>query len=360
VLWFFVFAYVLTGVGQCVHLYVSRRLMAGVAGGIPIENTPIMTWMPYAFYVTNAGPSLVGLLMTLFLYGLAGVRRLAIQLSPRSVGGAWLVLAVCLLLQLKVGPSVVVLVGLVGFLMVLGLHRLAGIRRLASQLRPWLLGEGWPVLAVCLLLPLGAIVLPLGIQAALGISVPPPSWRLSTYVYGAVIGGGFIGPGLCEEIGWRGFALPHLQRRYSALVSSLIIGLAWAFWHWPNFVIPSESPPWWHLPAFVPLTMAVSVLFTWVYNSTGGSLFAVVLLHGAIYTALGLCLAPDHGVAAREDVIFGLLFAIIAVGLVWRYGAANLSWRDRVMAEPPNQALHLTGAASALSEGHRHWGGPGR
>ena len=83
--------------------------------------------------------------------------------------------------------------------------------------------------------------------------------------------------------------------------------------------------------------MAFSVLFTWAYNSTGGSLFAVVVLHGATYTALGLCPAPDSGVSAREDVIFLLLFAVIAVGLVWRYGAANLSWRDRVVVETPNQ-----------------------
>ncbi len=241
-----------------------------------------MTWMPYAFYVTNVGPSLVGFLMTLFLDGIAGIRRIAFQLAPWSVGRAWL------------------------------------------------------VLGSCLLLPFVAIVLPLSILAAVGASVPTPSWhRWPDFLYGTVVSGGFIGPGLCEEIGWRGFALPHLQRRYSALVSSLIIGLAWAFWHWPNFVIPSDPTPWWHLLAFVPLTMAVSVLFTAVYNSTRGSLFAVVLLHGAIYTALGLCPAPDGGVAAREDVIFMLLFAVIALGLVWRYGAANLSWRERFVAEPP-------------------------
>jgi len=269
VLWFFVLAYAITGVGACMNRFVVHRL-----------NDP---WMPYVAFVLKAGPSLAGLLMTLMLYGLPGIRRLAFQL------------------------------------------------------RPWLLGQGWPVLAVCLLLPLGAIVLPLRILAALGVSVPSPQWEgWSTYLYGAVIGGGLIGPGMFEEIGWRGFALPHLQRRYSALVSSLIIGLAWAFWHFPNFVIPSDHPPWWHLLAFVLLTMAFSVLFTWAYNSTGGSLFAVVVLHGATYTALGLCPAPDSGVSAREDVIFLLLFAFIAVGLVWRHGAANLSWRDRVVVETPN------------------------
>jgi len=293
--------------------------------------------MPYVAFVLKAGPSLAGLLMTLFVYGLPGVRRLASQLAPWSVGGAWLVLAVCLLSRL-VPPNIIVLASLVGLLMVLWLRGRASIGRLSLQLRTWLLGKGWPVLAVCLLLPLGVIVIPLRILAALGFSVPLPSWEgWPTYLYGAVIGGGLIGPGIFEEIGWRGFALPHLQRRYSALASSLIIGLAWAFWHFPNFVIPSDHPPWWHLLTFVLLTMAFSVLFTWVYNSTGGSLFAVVVLHGATYAVLGLCPALDSAVSAREDVVFLLLFTVIAIGLVWRYGAANLSWHQRIVVETPDQ-----------------------
>jgi membrane protease YdiL (CAAX protease family) len=279
VLWFFVISYAITGVGAWGNLVAVQA------------HQPIPSWVPYAL---GAGPSLAGLLMTLWLYGLPG---------------AW---------------------------------------RLARQFAPWPVGRAWPVLAVCLLLPVGVIILPLGILAALGAPVPPPSWPGWKYLYGAVIDGGFLGPGLFEEIGWRGFALPNLQRRYSALVSSLIIGLVWALWHWPNFVLPSEPLPWWHPPAYVLLITAVSVVFTWAYNSTGGSLFVVVLLHGAICAALGLCPSPDAGVAAREDVIFGLLFAVLAVGLVWRYGAANLSWRERVVAQPPAGAE--TGSGVIISK----------
>jgi len=280
VLWFFVLTCVLAGIGQCVHFLVSRRLAAGVPAGTPIEDTPLMTWIRCAPFVTGSGPSVAGVVLTFFLYGVAGVRRLA------------------------------------------------------SRLNPWPLRRAGPVLAACLLLPVGVIVLPLGILAAFGGSVLPPSWSVSTYVGGAFFGGGLVGPGLLEEIGWRGFALPHLQRRHSALVSSLLIGLVWALWHLPNFILPSEPLPWWHPLTFVPLILALSVLFTWVYNSTGGNLFAVVVLHGAIDTALDLRLSSDSGMMAREDGIALLLFAVIAVGLVWRYGAANLSRRARVLAEP--------------------------
>lgn len=295
VLWFFVFTYALTVVGQGVHLYVVHRLSAGGTAGRPIEDSPVWAWMPYGFYVTNAGPSLVGLLMTLYLYGLPGVRRLAVQLTP------------------------------------------------------WSVGRAWPVLAVCLLLPLLVVVLPFTILAALAGSDPPSSWQLSTYLYGAIISGGLIGPGICEEIGWRGFALPQLQRRYSALVSSLIVGVAWALWHWPNYFIPSEPPPWWQFVALVPMGMAASVLYTWVYNSTGGSLFAVVVLHGATVAVPNLSPALDAEVAVLQRVIVPLLYAIIAIGLVWRYGAANLSWRDRVVTGSPNQSLHLAGDAITVS-----------
>ncbi len=289
VLWFFVLAYVLSGVGQWVHWYV----MCPFSPGMNFRATPVRIWWLCDFYVTNVGPSLLGLLLTLFLYGFPGVRRLILQLAP------------------------------------------------------WMVGRDWRVLLVCLLLPLGVIVLPLAILAALGASVPPRSWRLPEYLYGAVIGGGFLGPGICEEIGWRGFALPHLQRRYSALTSSLIVGLAWAVWHWPNFVFPSDTQ-WWQLLLFIPLIMAVSVVFTWVYNSTGGNLFAVVVLHGAIHSALNLCPAPSEGAAAWQDLLFLVLFAAVAAALVWRYGATNLSLRDRVVARALNTSASPSGESSGI------------
>ncbi len=332
VLWFFVLTYVLQGVGQCVHFYVMHRLVAQVPRGASFEDTPLMTWMPYAYYLTNVGPSLAGLLLTVFLYGFPGLRRLTVQLSPLSVGGAWLLLAVCLVVLL---PENLAFVSLVALVIALCLH---GPRR-------WLLGQGWPILAVCLFLPLVVAVIPLGILATFGASVPMQSWQWSEYLYGAVLGGGFLGAALCEEIGWRGFALPHLQRRYSALVSSLIIGLAWAVWHWPNFLLRSDSSSW-QLLALVPLTMAICVVWTWVYNSTGGSLFAIVVLHGATYIAPNL--HRDSEVAVWGWVIQLLLFAVMAVGLVWRYGAANLSLRDRVVAQPPDNCVNRSGESAGI------------
>jgi membrane protease YdiL (CAAX protease family) len=230
--------------------------------------------------------------------------------------------------------------------MTLFLYGLPGVRRLAFRLSPWSVGRAWPVLAVCLLLPLGVVVLPVKILAALAVSVPHLSWEgWPHYLYGAVIGEGLIGPGLFEEIGWRGFALPHLQRRYSALVSSLILGLVWACWHFPNFFFFTPTK----LAIFVPMGIVLSVIYTWVYNSTGGSLFAVVVLHGATIATGNLFAGGDAGSSLPGDVITRLLFVVFAAWLVWRYGATNLSWRDRVVAEPPNPALHLTPSETSVS-----------
>jgi uncharacterized protein len=266
VLWFFVLTYAISAMGMCA-LYFS-----------PVGRLPQAMWG----YLTGTGPSLAGLLMIAWQRGLPGIRRIGFQLSP------------------------------------------------------WSVGRAWPIFAVCLLLPLVAAVLTVAIVAMSGAAVPPLSWqRLPAYYYAALVSYGFIGPGITEEIGWRGFALPCLQRRCSALASSLIIGLVWACWHWQGYVYLAPYPavktpfPWLEVAAYVPMVMSLSVIFTWVYNSTGGSLFAVVLLHGAV-NAQKILFVMDHLPPPPESaqVWTGLPYVLIAAWLVWRYGAANLSSRD--------------------------------
>jgi uncharacterized protein len=281
VLWFFVFTFVLTLLGQSINIYVMQRLSVGTVPGTPIEHSPVWAWRQYGFYVTNMGPSLVGLLMSFYLYGLPGIRRVAVQLAP------------------------------------------------------WSVGRAWPVLVVCLFLPLLFVVVPFTIVSTFGGSNPLDSWSLSNYLYGAIVSGGLFGSGMCEELGWRGFALPLLQRRYSALASSLIIGVAWALWHWPNYFIASiYSHPFWAFAAAIPMGVAASILYTWAYNSTGGSLFTVIVLHGATVATPSI-----QASAGFTAVIIPSLYVIFAIALVWRYGAVNLSWRERVVAEPPNNAV---------------------
>jgi membrane protease YdiL (CAAX protease family) len=95
----------------------------------------------------------------------------------------------------------------------------------------------------------------------------------------------FLGA-VSEELGWRGYAIEELQKRYTALNSALIIGIIWAFWHTPAFFIPGLSQyeyggllSWNYIGMMAGVT-AGSVLHTWSYNNTGRSIaVAGVLMH---------------------------------------------------------------------------------
>jgi membrane protease YdiL (CAAX protease family) len=219
--------------------------------------------------------------------------------------------------------------------MILWLQGLPGIKSVLHKLTPWAAGRAWPMLAVCVLLPLACLPLAISLLAANG---PVPSLsriNLSAYFYAAFIGKGLLGHGLYEEIGWHGFALPCLQRRHSALASSLIIGVAWALWHFPMFVYDPFG--WRNLALFIPQVINYSVIFTWAFNTTGGSLLAVILLHGAIDARQFLAdwsILPD---TATTQILTEMPFLLIAIGLLCLYGPSNLSRCKRVQAPLPDE-----------------------
>ncbi|MFO7891997.1 MAG: type II CAAX endopeptidase family protein [bacterium] len=82
---------------------------------------------------------------------------------------------------------------------------------------------------------------------------------------------------LCEELGWRGFALPKLQKKNNALISSLILGLFWGIWHIPMWMGLGQTGM--DLLLMVINTIGAALLYTWIYNSTNGSLLLVWLFH---------------------------------------------------------------------------------
>jgi membrane protease YdiL (CAAX protease family) len=96
----------------------------------------------------------------------------------------------------------------------------------------------------------------------------------------------FFNGSLGEEAGWRGFALPRLQQRFSPLVASLILGFFWATFHCIYFFMNLRSESWymfWIRLGDIPL----AVLFTWLYNRTKGkSLLPVLLLHASMNATL--------------------------------------------------------------------------
>jgi membrane protease YdiL (CAAX protease family) len=98
---------------------------------------------------------------------------------------------------------------------------------------------------------------------------------------------------LGEEIGWRGFALPLLLKRYTTLVASIILGIVWALWHLPVFMLPGFPQSGGPFLLFTLALIAQSVIMTWIYLETKGSvLLAGILFHLMINATISLEGAP--------------------------------------------------------------------
>lgn len=89
-----------------------------------------------------------------------------------------------------------------------------------------------------------------------------------------------VGP-ISEELGWRGYLLQKLQLKWNALLSSIFVGIVWAFWHLPLFFVIGTSQHELQLPftGFFVGTVAVSIIYTWINNNTNNSIWAAILLH---------------------------------------------------------------------------------
>jgi membrane protease YdiL (CAAX protease family) len=151
----------------------------------------------------------------------------------------------------------------------------------------------------------------------------PAQWYLIIPVFLYVLFLSVLG----EEIGWRGYALPKLQESRNALVASLIIGVVWGFWHLPLFWIEGSFHQEIPLILFVLQDVALSIVLTWLYNGTGGSLLIVHLFHAASSTTLGLLpiLPMDTGGEIGPLWIAVGLLWIIALVIIAMNGPATLS-----------------------------------
>lgn len=94
----------------------------------------------------------------------------------------------------------------------------------------------------------------------------------------------FIFGGLSEEPGWRGFALPRLQARFSPFTASLILGVIWAVWHAPARFGGIEAKSLEDTLIEWVLIVFVTLIFTWLFNRTKGSILVTALLHPAMNT----------------------------------------------------------------------------
>jgi membrane protease YdiL (CAAX protease family) len=192
-----------------------------------------------------------------------------------------------------------------------------GLRDLLGRLLRWRVAVQW--YALVLFAPAVLMVCALVINAVLEattLRLPTVgNWAavLALFVFTLLFGGP-----LGEEIGWRGYALPRLQSRQSSLVASVVLGAVWGLWHLPLFWIEGSLQA--GIPAtwFVASIVAESIVYTWVYNHTRGSLLPVCLFHAAINTWAKLILLPALAAGLRPLLLaFGaeVVLAVIIVAV---------------------------------------------
>jgi len=115
-----------------------------------------------------------------------------------------------------------------------------------------------------------------------------------------------LGP--IEEFGWRGVALPLLQRRLAPLWASLVLGLIWGLWHMPAFLMSGTPQSAWDFTPFVIGAIAISVILTPLFNASGGSILLAMLFHFQLNNPLWPDAQPhDSAVFAAAALVVTLM-----------------------------------------------------
>ncbi len=180
----------------------------------------------------------------------------------------------------------------------------SGVRGLFAQAAKWKFALRWYLVAILALPAINLFNIALFYD-----SVPPDmGWLVVTpvLIYGQ------IWVVVAEEFGWRGFALPRLQNRYGSLGATLILGPIWALWHLPMFFTEGSPQFSENVPAsfamYTVIVFFISIIFTMIYNRSGGSVLACMLLHAFLnIAAFTIQVPPDVNIT---------VYLIIALGVI--------------------------------------------
>jgi len=226
----------------------------------------------------------------------------------------------------------------------------AGLKELGLRMIRWRVRWYWYVVAIAL--PLAVVGLTVGLNVALGASVPSLAAVGSVSTVLMMFAIRLVNPGdgaLGEEPGWRGVALPGLQSTLSPLVSTLILGVAVTVWHVPLLFLEEGLLRLPIIVGFLLGTFTVTFWYTWLFNHTGGSVLMTLISHAAQGTIQIGALWPAGADLAQATLLFGLVSSAVAIGLVvfdrkaW-LGPAATETTTPPQAMPPRAAAPATPA----------------
>lgn len=182
---------------------------------------------------------------------------------------------------------------------------LAGLRGYLSRLFIWRCSIGWSaflLLGIPAIFMIGAVM-----KGNLSSALPFDTLQAAMAAIGFML---VLGP--VEELGWRGFALPLLQRKLAPVWAGLVLGVLWAVWHLPAFFLSGTPQNAWGIAPFMIGAVAVSMILTPLFNQSNGSIFLAALFHFQLNNPLW----PD---AQPYDMF---IFTAVAVIVVWVNRAA--------------------------------------
>jgi uncharacterized protein len=195
-----------------------------------------------------------------------------------------------------------------------------GVRRLLGRYVLWRVGLRWYVFAllgVPFIMLVGVMIYSMELPslAALG----GPSYLLGYLGSFALVT--LLGGPLLEEGGWRGFALPRMERLHGPLLASLILGVLWALWHLPEFLVPSWTAAMGgggilSVILFTLGAITFTIVITWVFNNTRASLLLAILVHSSIDTFGGTLAAIFPAKAVASPFPYLISFGAVAVVLI--------------------------------------------
>lgn len=187
----------------------------------------------------------------------------------------------------------------------------SGYRAWVKRLLRWRVGWFWWAVAVGT--PLAVLALASTANVMFwGAPVPVLTqlpWT-SVLLFGALR---FVDPldgPLGEEPGWRAYAVPELQTARSPLATALVLAPLVALWHLPLVSAGQLAP------VGLPITFAITFVYVWLFNRTGGSALLTLVFHVAQGTFSYAVLGFSGAAAARMDWLVGVLWVALAVILV--------------------------------------------
>jgi membrane protease YdiL (CAAX protease family) len=211
-------------------------------------------------WLGSFGPSVAALVVVAITQGRAGLKNLWHRILAGRLGVGWY-------LFITLGAFLILLLGLLLYLLLGGVMLLPG-EKLGGQL----------------------ILLPL--------------YYLIVFIIGGPLG---------EEIGWRGFLLPHFLQNRKPFPASLLVAAIWFGWHMPLFWLPGASQVGTPIGGFAVFLAAWSVLFTWMHLGTRGSLLAALLLHTSINTFSLVMSETDPAHADAPFLAYAAVSALAAI-----------------------------------------------